>query len=79
MTRKEAAHYLSFSSCTLSTMCTNTQHHDAKQMGIKSLTLWDEFIERLAEKCNNSGCAAEWNIYRKGIELIKAEFDERIG
>lgn len=49
------------------------------QKGQKSLELWHTFIEKLAEKCNGSTSAAEWNIYRKAIELIKAELEEKIG
>jgi len=52
---------------------------EALDMGIKSLGLWDNFIEELAGRCNNATCAAEWDVYRNGIELIKKEFDERIG
>lgn len=49
------------------------------QKGQKSLELWHTFIEKLAEKCNGSTSAAEWNIHRKAIELIKAELEEKIG
>lgn len=49
------------------------------QKGQKSLELWHTFIEKLAEKCNGSTTAAEWNIHRKAIELIKAELEEKIG
>jgi len=52
---------------------------DALDVGIRSMELWDGFIERLAAKCNESSSAAEWNIHRKAIELIKKEFDEKIG
>lgn len=51
---------------------------DALYMAERSLRLWDDFIERLAEKCNNATTQNEWNTYRKAIELIKAEFDEKI-
>ena len=49
------------------------------QKGQKSLELWHTFIEKLAEKCNESTSAAEWNIHRKAIELIKTELEEEIG
>ena len=54
---------------------------DVQAIGIaaKSVALWDSFIERLAERCNESRTSLEWNTYRKAIELIKAEFDEKIG
>lgn len=47
--------------------------------GQKSLELWHTFIEKLAEKCNGAVTAAEWTVYRKGIELIKNELEEKIG
>ena len=48
-------------------------------VAVKSLELWDSFIERLAEKCNGAVTPAEWTVNRKAIELIKSEFDEAIG
>lgn len=49
------------------------------QKGQKSLELWHTFIEKLAEKCNKAVTAEEWTVYRKGIELIKNELEEKIG
>ena len=37
-----------------------------------------DFIAKLAEKCNDSVTPEEWMVYRKAIELIRSEFDEKI-
>ena len=52
---------------------------EALEQAIKSMELWDGFIEKLAERCNAASSGEEWDVYRKGIELIKESFGEKIG
>lgn len=48
-------------------------------IAIRSLNLWDNFIELLAMNCNESQTQVKWMINRKGIEMIKSVFGEEIG
>lgn len=75
MTRKEAAKKID--ELMMSGMDDKTM--DALKTAYKSLTLWDDFIAKLADKCNSAVTPTEWQIHRKSIELIKKEFEEKIG
>ena len=78
MNRKKAATIIEKELSNVMSPCFGEEFYEALYMAERSLRLWDNFIERLAEKCNNATTQNEWNTYRKAIELIKVEFDEKI-
>lgn len=50
----------------------------ALKKAVASLELWDEFKEKMAEKCNAATCGNEWNAYYKAIVLVKESLGEEI-
>jgi hypothetical protein len=79
MNRTKAAQVIEKELCKVTAPGMGAEFLEALQTAEVSLRLWDSFIEKLAEKCNESMSAAEWMTFRKAIEIIKAEFDEKIG
>lgn len=79
MDRTKATQIIEKELCKVTAPGMGAEFLEALQTADVSLRLWDNFIEKLAEKCNQSSSATEWMVYRKAIEVIKAEFDEQIG
>lgn len=79
MNRTKATQIIEKELCKVTAPKMGVEFLEALQTADVSLRLWDSFIEKLAEKCNQSSSATEWMTYRKAIEVIKAEFDEQIG
>lgn len=79
MNRTKAAQVIEKELCKVTAPGMGAEFNEALQTAAASLKLWDGFIEKLAEKCNGAMTKAEWDASRKGIELIKKEFEEKIG